>query len=110
MDRTRALRITSTLAAIGVVIDTVGVGAPMLGLAAVPFIAALLLLERSPRTAAAFAAIGGLIVGGTAVAYQLNGGPGWTVDIFYVYLAGPVALAGLVVAVGILSPRRLARG
>jgi hypothetical protein len=110
MDHKRVLRITSTLAAVGVIVDTIGVGAPFLGLAAVPFVAALLLLERSPRIAAAFAGLGGLVVGGTAALYQVHGGPGWTVDIFYVYLAGPLALVGLIAAVGVLSPRRFARG
>ena len=111
METTRTLSAVLALIALAVVVDVIGVGAPGLALAVLPFVLALVLLRRAPRTAAAIAAVGSLLVAGTATAYAVtNPGLQTAVDAAYVYVAGPLAFVALVLAVRVFRAPRPVHG
>ena len=111
MENTRPLSAVLTVIAIAVAVDALGVGAPGLALAALPFVVALALLRRAPRAAAVIGALGSLVVAGTATVYAINN-PGLqtAVDAAYVYVAGPLAFVALVLAVRVLRAPRTVHG
>jgi hypothetical protein len=111
MARTRPLSALLALIALAVAVDAIGVGAPGLAVVAVPFVIALLLLRRAPRTSAVLAAVGSFVVAATATGYAVND-PGLQtpVDAAYVYVAGPLALVALNMAVRVLRTARPLHG
>lgn len=112
MEPIRTLSGIAAAVAVAVAVDAFGVGAPFLVVIAVPFVVALLLLRRLPRTGAAVAAVGCLLVAVTGAAYAISGRGALQsgFDALYVYVAAPLSLAGLAAAVGVLRTRRVARG
>lgn len=111
MDTVRILSRTTAVIALAVAVNAFGVGAPGLGLVAVPFVAAVLTLRRSPRVGAVIAILGCLLVAVTAALYLANGfGLQSGFDALYVFVAGPLALVGIAAAVGVLRPQRVLRG
>lgn len=111
MTTTRPLSALLAVIAAAVAIDAVGVGAPGLVLAALPFVLALALLRRAPRTAAVIAALGSLLVAATATAYAVRD-PGLqtAVDAVYVYVAGPLAFVAIGYAVRAFRAPRPVQG
>jgi hypothetical protein len=111
MEPTRQLSAVLALITLAVTVDAFGVGAPGLAVVALPFVAALLVLRRAPRTGATVAVLGSLVVAGTATAYAVsNPGLQTAVDAAYVYVAGPLAVLALVVAVRVFRTARALRG
>ena len=107
MEPVRILSCITAAIAVAVAVNAFGVGAPGLVLVTVPFVAALLTLRQSPRTGAVIAAIGCLLVAVTAALYVAGGGglqSGF--DALYVYVGGPLALAGIVAAVTVFRTQR----
>ena len=112
MNPIRVLTVICAALTAAVVVDAIGVGAPGLAVVAVPFVAALLLLARSPRAGAVVAFLGCLLVGLTAGAYIASNGTDLQsgFDALYVYVAGPLAVVGLVVTVAVLRARHAVQG
>lgn len=111
MEPTRILSGIAAAITVAIVVDAVGVGAPGLAVVAVPFVATLLLVRRSPRAAAVIAGLGCLLVAATAAAYLAgDGGLQSGFDALYVYVAGPLALVGLVAVVSVFRAKHAVRG
>jgi len=111
MEPTRLLSALLLTTALAVAVDAVGVGAPGLAVVALPLVVALLLVRRAPRAAAVVAGVGSFVIAGTATAYAVND-PGLqtAVDAAYVYVAGPLALVAIVLAVRVFRTARALHG
>lgn len=110
MEPVRTLSSITAAIAVAVAVDALGVGAPGLVLAAVPFVVALLTLRHSPRAGAVIAVVGCLVVVVTAALYlAADGGLQSGFDALYVYVAAPLALVGIVAAVGVFRAERALR-